>query len=267
MIIKDKSQKSKMPIVAIIILLMLFVFGGLIVKFTGFLSKVVFPVQEAIYQRGVYVKELGKTLLEYKRILDENKVLKAAKTRVEMLDSTNKNLIIENIRLKELLDMKQSVSMDFKVATVNFRKPENLYENFYINLGKDKNIEKDMVVFVDKNVVGKVREVFDDYSIVDMLTGKNYSISAMSENNMLGVIKGSDEGDGTLYFEPNTFREDIRVGEKIYTSGISEIYPKGLYIGEVVEVNGNEFFSSIKVKSEIDIINMTEVLIMVPEEN
>ncbi|MBM6876478.1 rod shape-determining protein MreC, partial [Fusobacterium mortiferum] len=60
----------------------------------------------------------------------------------------------------------------------------------------------------------------------------------------------------------------IEIGEKIYTSGISEIYPKGLYIGKVSEIDedNGELFRSIKVKNDIDILNMMEVLILMPED-
>lgn len=266
MIIKDKSKKRKTPLIVVGLFLVLFVFGSIVVKTTNFLSKIVLPFQNAIYVRGVQIKEMGRSILEYKQILDENKILRAEKAKVEMLDEFNKNLIVENIRLKELLDMKQNTTMDFKVATINYRKVENLFDRFYIDLGSNKNIQKDMIVFVDKNVIGKVREVYEDSAVVDMITGENYNISAITENNTLGVIKGSEEDNGILYFEPNTFQDNIKVGEKVYTSGISEIYPKGLYIGEIVEVNGDKVFNSIKVKTEIDLMNITEVLIMIPEE-
>ena len=267
MIIKEKNRKRKTPFIISSLFLTLIVFGSIIVRITDFFSELVLPFQSAIYTRGVYVKEMGRSLIEYKQILDDNKALKAENARVEMLAEFNKNLIVENIRLKELLDMKQNSTMDFKVASINYRKPENLYERFYIDSGFDKSIEKDMIVFVDKNVVGKVREVYAHSAVVDMITGENYSVSAITENNTLGIVKGSDEENGTLYFEPNTFQDNIRVGEKIYTSGISEIYPRGLYIGEIIEVNSDSVFNSIKVRTEIDLLNITEVLIMMSIES
>ena len=100
------------------------------------------------------------------------------------------------------------------------------------------------------------------------ITSENFNVSAMTESQMLGIIKGSDEDDGTLYFEANTFQNSIVVGEKVYTSGISEIYPKGLYIGRVSEIDNSdgEIFRSIKVKNDVDILNMTEVLILMLED-
>ena len=158
--------------------------------------------------------------------------------------------------------------LNIKVAKVNFRNPNNIYERFYIDLGKKDGIKKNYIVLAGENLIGKIGKVYDDYSIVDMITGENYSVSSLTENNNLGIVRGSNEGDGTLYFEANTFQENISVGEKIYTSGISEIYPKGIYLGKVSEVieNGAEVLKSVKVESGIDILNLAEVLILMPAD-
>lgn len=125
-----------------------------------------------------------------------------------------------------------------------------------------------MIVLSGETLVGKVGRVYESYSIVDMITSENFNVSALTESQMLGIVKGSNEEDGTLYFEANTFQNSIEVGESVYTSGISEIYPKGLYIGKVSEIDedNGELFRSIKVKNDIDILNMIEVLILIPEE-
>ena len=104
--------------------------------------------------------------------------------------------------------------------------------------------------------------------MVDMITGENFNISALTENNMLGIAKGSNEGNGELYFEPNTFENTIKSGEKVYTSGISDIYPKGLYIGYISDINEDEseIFRSIKIKTDIDVLNLNEVLVIIPKE-
>ncbi|MDR3259831.1 MAG: rod shape-determining protein MreC [Fusobacteriaceae bacterium] len=268
MIVRNKSKKRKGPFIIIGILLLLFFFRGVFLYLTDSLSDFFFPFQKVIYEAGVSIKELSRSILNYREIIKENSELKTENAKIAMLAEFNKNLVSENERLKELLGMKSSSQINFKVARVNFRSPNNLYERFYIDLGENGNIKKDMIVFADRNVIGKVREVYPDYSIVDMITGEKNSISAKTENDNLGIVRGSDEENGILYFEPNTFQNDILEGEKVYTSGISDIYPKGLYVGKVIEVNQteNEIFRSIKVRPEIDLMNLNEVLIMIPEE-
>ena len=272
MLRKNKSSRSakrrKVYIAVVCIFFLLLIFKGAINHGVEVVSYVVFPIQKKIYEIGDYIKRTKEAILSYQEILEENQVLKNEQIKYDILLSYNEKILEENRRLQEILKIKEEKNLNLKVAKVNFRNPSNLYTRFYINLGKKDGVKKNMIVLSGETLIGKVGRVYENYSIVDMITSENFNVSALTESQMLGIIKGSDEEDGTLYFEANTFQNNIEIGEKIYTSGISEIYPKGLYIGKVSEIDedNGELFRSIKVKNDIDILNMMEVLILMPED-
>lgn len=265
---KTSGKKTKILILFICIILILFFFRGIINNVVDEAGTVFFPIQKTIYNTGNYFKETSYAVTEYKRILEENRKLKNENVKLDMAIEFNKTLAEENKRLQELLKMKETVALDLKVAKVNFRSPSNLYERFYINLGTKDGMQKNMIVLAGKTLVGKIGKVYEDYSLVDMVTGENFNLSVLTESQMLGIAKGSDEGSGELYFEPNTFENTLQLGEKVYTSGISEIYPKGLYVGYISEIDQDEsqIFRSIKIKTDLDILNLNEVLVIVPKE-
>lgn len=270
MLKKDKptSKKNKILFLFIGITLLLFFFRGTINHIIDGVGYIFFPVQRSIYNTGNYFKETSYAVAEYKHILEENKRLKNENVKLDMVMEFNNTLTEENERLKTLLQMKEESKLDLRVARVNFRSPGNLYERFYVDLGTKDGIERNMIVLSGKNLIGRISKVYDDYSLVDMITGENFSISALTDGQMLGMVKGNDEMNGELYFEPNTFENTIKLGEQVYTSGISDIYPKGLYIGYISEINQDEseIFRSIKVKTDLDILNLNEVLIIVSKE-
>lgn len=265
---KTSGKKTKILILFICIILILFFFRGVINNVVDEAGTVFFPIQRTIYNTGNYFKETSYAVTEYKRILEENRKLKNENVKLDMAIEFNKTLAEENKRLQELLKMKETVALDLKVAKVNFRSPSNLYERFYINLGTKDGMQKNMIVLAGKTLIGKIGKVYEDYSLVDMVTGENFNLSVLTESQMLGIAKGSDEGNGELYFEPNTFENTLQLGEKVYTSGISEIYPKGLYVGYISEIDQDEsqIFRSIKIKTDLDILNLNEVLVIVPKE-
>ena len=269
---KNRSPRSvkrrKVYIVVVSVFFLLLIFKGAINNGVELLSYVVFPIQRRIYMVGNYIKRTKEAVISYQEVLEENRVLKNEQIKYETLLSYNQKLLEENRRLQDILKIKEEKNLNIKVAKVNFRNPSNLYTRFYINQGKKDGIKKNMIVLSGETLVGKVGRVYESYSIVDMITSENFNVSALTESQMLGIVKGSNEEDGTLYFEANTFQNSIEVGESVYTSGISEIYPKGLYIGKVSEIDedNGELFRSIKVKNDIDILNMIEVLILIPEE-
>ena len=272
MLRKNKSSRSakrrKVYIAVVCIFFLLLIFKGAINHGVELVSYVVFPIQKKIYEIGDYIKRTKEAIVSYQEILEENQVLKNEQIKYDILLSYNEKILEENKRLQEILKIKEEKNLNLKVTKVNFRNPSNLYTRFYIILGKKDGVKKNMIVLSGETLIGKVGRVYENYSIVDMITSENFNVSALTESQMLGIIKGSDEEDGTLYFEANTFQNNIEIGEKIYTSGISEIYPKGLYIGKVSEIDedNGELFRSIKVKNDIDVLNMMEVLILMPED-
>ena len=265
---KTSGKKTKILILFICIILILFFFRGIINYVVDEVGTIFFPIQKTIYNTGNYFKETSYAVTEYKRILEENKRLKNENVKLDMAIEFNRTLVEENRRLQDLLKMKETIALDLKVAKVNFRSPSNLYERFYINLGTKDGMQKNMIVLAGKTLIGKIGKVYEDYSLVDMVTGENFNLSVLTESQMLGIAKGSDEGTGELYFEPNTFENTLQLGEKVYTSGISEIYPKGLYVGYISEIDQDEsqIFRSIKIKTDLDILNLNEVLVIVPKE-
>ena len=272
MLRKNKSSRStkrrKVYIAVACISFLLLIFKGAINHGVELVSYVVFPIQKKIYEIGDYIKRTKEAIVSYQEILEENQVLKNEQIKYDILLSYNEKILEENKRLQEILKIKEEKNLNLRVTKVNFRNPSNLYTRFYINLGKKDGVKRNMIVLSGETLIGKVGRVYENYSIVDMITSENFNVSALTESQMLGIVKGSDEEDGTLYFEANTFQNNIEIGEKIYTSGISEIYPKGLYIGKVSEIDedNGELFRSIKVKNDIDILNMMEVLILMPED-
>ena len=261
------TKKLLLILVGIVVLFGLF--QGIVNYGVDLISYIVFPVQKKVYQMGNYVKDTSDAVAKYKEILKENELLKEENIKYERAVTRNIQLVQENLRLRNILGMKEEKQLDVIVAKVNFKNHNNLYERFYIDLGKNDNIKKNMIVLSDDNkLIGRIGRVYSDYSVVDMITGENSNVSGLSDSNMLGVVKGSNEDDGTLYFEPNTFQNTLHVGEKIYTSGISDIYPKGIYIGEIAQIDNvqGDVFRSIKVKNDVDVLNLNEVLILIPKD-
>jgi rod shape-determining protein MreC len=58
------------------------------------------------------------------------------------------------------------------------------------------------------------------------------------------------------------------VGDKIVTSGMDRIFPKGLPVGEVLEIADTpwEFFKDVRVKPSADFSKLEEVLVLLKED-
>lgn len=262
---KFKGNKKKIEIiyVVLIVFVLMFLGKGAFKYFNNSLNRIFYPIQAKIYSMGESVKEKIDSIQKYHVLLQENSKLKEELSEKTILSEQIKYLRDENRRLRKLLGIKGEFAYDFKIGKVSFHQVRELYESFSISLGKEDGIRKNMVVLSGKNLIGRVDQVMNNYSIVQMITDQDSVVSVLDQNNILGVVRGNRNGD--LYFEPTSnYEVDLKVGDKVYTSGVSDIYPKGLYVGYVSEVDKNEKdpLKKYKVKTEVDVFDLNEIIVI-----
>lgn len=262
------KKESKIKIFFMIFLVLVvfsLIFNRFLIEIKQFLDRTFLPVQSKIYTASESITEKAKVVFSYKDILAENEKLKKENMELKLLNSANEVIQKENERLVELLAMKETntVIKNIKFARVGFKDINNINSKFYIDLGEADGIEKNMIAVYNNNLIGRISEVYEKNALVTMITDNNSRISVRSINNLLGIAQGNDIGENSMYFQPSTFEESLEVGDEILTSGLSEIYPEGLKIGTIEEINKSEnnIFKSIKIKPEFNSKNLREVMV------
>ncbi len=192
--------------------------------------------------------------------------------RIAELENENQTLMeqkAENERLKELLDFQDKNSeFSFVAAKVIAKTPGYWFDTFTINIGKNKGVDVDMAVVNSKGLVGRVIEAGADYSIIMSIIDGQSNVSIMVErtrdNGMLhGAMKyGEQNRFCTLHYLP--YEADIVPGDRIITSGLGGVFPKGLYIGDVVEASQVQTEDKeVYIKPAVDFLHVEEVMVVV----
>ncbi|MFT4049135.1 MAG: rod shape-determining protein MreC [Solirubrobacterales bacterium] len=189
----------------------------------------------------------------------ENKKLQGelADSRIEQ--ARLQQAATENEQLKGLLNYKKSD--DFPdgrtavTARVIARSPTEWYGRVTINAGSSDGIRLNDPVIASGNnsgaLVGKVTTVAGNASQVTLLTDSTSGVGALiAKRNILGVVKtgaGGEAGAEDLQMVYLEQRGPIRVGDMVVTSGtvedpdkVDSIYPSGIPIGQVSEVDPEE---------------------------
>ncbi|WP_319370290.1 rod shape-determining protein MreC [uncultured Ilyobacter sp.] len=263
---KMGGPKKKLTYYIVSLILVLLVLRGPINSLEGPVSGTFFPIKVWVYKSTSKIKEGLSTLKNYKRIMQENKDFKYEVAKIRILEKQTETLLEENERLHKLLGMKESSKTSFKVARINFKDSLTYYENVFIDLGETDGIKKDMVVMAGENLLGRVAKVDKNYSIVELVTKNDVYTSVLSfKNEVLGVLKG--ENSELMTMESVSVDKNIEVGEMIYTSGISDIYPKGIYVGRVESIgeSRNQLFKDVKIVQDFNIFDINEVIIFEEE--
>lgn len=149
----------------------------------------------------------------------------------------------ENAQLRELLGLSASnPDFEFADASIIARTADSWSTSLTIDVGTRSGVSKGCCVVTEHGcVIGCVTSAGLNYSTVTTLTDSQSSIGAyIPKTGVTAVAQGSfkymPRGLLTLnYLEDG----DICVGDAVFTSGVGEIYPKGLLIGYVSSVESD----------------------------
>ena len=245
---KESKIKILLPILAVIIVTVL-IFNRLLFKLKDQIDKVALPIQSKVYNvanRAISIKDI---IFSYEEIIAENENLKKENMELKIQKERNQKILEENERLLKLLEMKENsiYKGNLKFARVSFSDINNLNNKIFIGLGAEDGIKIDMITVYGDYLVGKIVAVHNNYSEVELITNPNSIISAKTMRDILGIARGSDEEDGLLYFQPSIVEDNLKEGDEIITSGISDIYPEGIKIGKIEEIDEKENYGYKRV--------------------
>ncbi|MED5076476.1 rod shape-determining protein MreC [Geobacillus stearothermophilus] len=200
---------------------------------------------------------------------EENQLLKARLEEYAALQAEVESLRQENERLRALLDKKESLRDFVPIqATVIGRNPDRWRETVIVNKGAQHGVKKDMAVITPAGLVGKVQHASQFTSTVQLLSAldQNNRISAyvQGNENVFGLIEGYDSKRRELILGEIPIDAKVKKKQKVLTSGLGGVFPKGLPIGEVTEVKPDQYGLTqvIYVKPFANLYDVDDVMIV-----
>ena len=191
-------------------------------------------------------------------LIEENTLLRQQLQNIEAPDS------IHNDTTFTLL---KDVRYQFIPAVVvnNSIKQKN---NFItLNKGKKDGIEVDMGVISSNGVVGTVLNVSENFCTVKSLlnTATKISVSLDSTNLAFGTLiwgANTDPRYAMVRDIPNHIK--VTVGQPVFTSGFSTLFPKGIKVGEVIEtdLSSGGSFKDMRIAITTNFSNLTYVYVV-----
>jgi len=275
---KKKRSINKSAMIVTIVAIILIIISGITSKqrdhITGiekWIGNLITPIQNVFNTGFNKVGQNVSSIANLNKLKDENQQLKS---EIEELEKEVLNLAMSKSELEELKNLKYALNYIEDIdqyntitASIVGKSPGNWFNIFTINVGENQGIEKDSIVLDSNGLVGKVYEVGGNWSKVISIIDNNSSVSfqIMRDSSLQGIITGSITSEVTGYlFDPLA---DIIVGDKVVTSGLGT-YPKGIIIGEIVEVDKSEdhLLKTIKVEPAVNFKRITKVIVMEPRK-
>ena len=174
----------------------------------------------------------------------------------------------ENKWLSDYLGLKKEHSdFLFEEASVIGRESGNYSTVYTLSKGTMHDIKVNMPVITEDGVVGYVTEVGPTWcravSIIETASAVGAYIERSGE---LGLIEGSYElrFEGKCRMIRLPTDADVHEGDRVLTSGLGSIYPRGLFVGEVVSVDADPYSRTLTavVQPKVDYSSLVKVMII-----
>ncbi len=170
---------------------------------------------------------------------------------------------LEGLRLQKLLALKETSGHQTIAAMVIGRDQTSIMKTILIDKGKSHGLRLDLPVIADQGVVGRIVETSAHASRVLLLIDENSNTDALiQESRIQGILQGAASLGCSLKYVPKT--EAVSTGNIVVTSGLSGLFPKGLLLGTVknVEKTDSGLFQKIDVAPFVDFSKLEEVLVI-----
>lgn len=229
---------------------------------TSFFQQIIYKPADAV---AGFFADVSKLLSLY----DENRQLKSALNQFAQLEASYDILKKENDRLRVMLDAKSNLT-DYKVyvAEIIARQQDSWYNTVTINRGERDGIKPNMAVITPSGLIGFVDSVSYFSSNVRLLTdierGNRISAMVLNQEDTYGIVESYDVERGELIMRKIPLESKVEVRQKVVSSGLGGIFPKGIYIGEITEVREGEdqLTQMAYIKPGSDLYQLNEVFIL-----
>lgn len=235
-------------------------------------GNIITPLQKGVYSVGNFFADKIRPIIsiweledENERLKEENETLHKAMIDAELTRDEYEDLL----ELREALNYVNDLKIDdYITCNVIGKDTGNWYNMFMIDKGTNDGITKNSAVMNGNGLVGLVYEVGSNWGKVVTIVDNKSSIGFEvldSDESYDGVLHGSVSSviSGEL-FDPHA---KVDVGNIIVTSGLG-IYPKGIHVGRISEVNYDDdtLLTNIVVEPSVDFRNINRVFVVIKED-
>ena len=202
------------------------------------------PFQNAVSWIGDKFVFVKTTVTDIMNVHEQNKALLAEIEELRAKNLAANEFEAENQRLRALIGYKEAATQfDLIAARVIGREAATWSSTIVINRGTADGIANDMAVVTAMGLVGHVSEAGFNSSKVQLILDPRSSVGTLvqrPESRVAGIVEG-DINDPTAPRMVNIPKNsDVIVGDVVVTSGFGGVYPKGIVVGKIKDIQNEE---------------------------
>lgn len=270
---RRRIKVIKYTVISVVIAatLLLLMFNSGIKAFENISGVVINPVIKGADYVFENVGDFFASFTSRLRLKNELAAAQEKLIQLENIQSVSDEVKAENQQLLALLNEKETYpQFEYKYAKVIAKSIDDYSATYTLNKGEKDGIKTDMVVVASGGLAGKIVKTTESTSILLAVIDSRCGVPALAEESRdTGVVKGiSNAGTtaGSCNMSALPTNALIKPGDTVITSGMGDVFPKGIKIGKITEVSEGgtgQINTSARVTPSVDFDHLENVLIIV----
>ncbi|HVY08336.1 MAG TPA: rod shape-determining protein MreC [Burkholderiales bacterium] len=208
---------------------------------------VLYPFQELADMPGQAATRIGSFFVSQSYLQRENDRL----THENFLHAgqlqAQQALMAENQHLRQLLEMQEKAEQTSTVAEILYVGRDPFGRKVIIDKGSSQGIEDGSAVVDDTGLIGQVVRAYPWTAEVALISDREQVVPAQVVRNGLRAAVFGIGFDGALDLRFMPVNADIENGDVLVTSGIDGVYPPGLPVAVVSNIERNAAYPFAKI--------------------
>jgi rod shape-determining protein MreC len=226
------------------------------------------PLQIAAQAATGWIKEIDQRYATVAGFRAENDRLRKRIQELEVERSRLLEADATNRHLQKLLEFRSHLPSGSITASIIGNSASSWFQSCLLDKGSADGIRKGMAVVTPLGVVGQVVSATGHSAKVLLITDPNSGVDVLVQRTRArGIVSGSLENVTIMKYVKRS--EDIQEGDRLITSGLDGVFPKGLMVGTAVKIRKQNLglFQSVEVIPAVISSQTEEVLVVNGEPN
>ncbi|PSB92472.1 rod shape-determining protein MreC [Candidatus Pandoraea novymonadis] len=228
------------------------------------IGKTLYPMQRLMLLPRDVLLEITTFFSRQDCLITQNRILQTHNLELSMQAQRNNYLMAENQHLRQLLSLHKLMSIQSIPAEIAYNTQDPFTQRVIIDRGTTHGVKIGAPVVTEQGLIGQVSRVFDFQSEVMLITDKEQAVPVqVARSGVQSVIYGElHSGILDLRFIP--LSADVKIGDEIVTSGLDGIYPVGLPVARVTQVDrvSDTAFARIFCQPVAQLLTQRQVLVL-----
>ena len=259
-------MKRRYYIIAFLLLLFVIVQfrnPGVTGPFKGLAGNILNPFVYIVNRTITFVGTTWENYVWLVGVSKENAILRTRLDELTLERAVLSERLIQFENLNTLLNFRDTYAFTTVASNVIGRNTDGYMKYIIIDRGAENGVKIDDPVVSFSGLVGKVTQVYRGTSVVVLLYHHESNVSVInSRTRAAGILKG--DGMGGLYVDYYDRLDSVQKGDTFITSGMGQLFPKGILTGTVTQVStpATGLFQRVVVDCSVDFYKLEHVLVV-----